>query len=145
MLSGSTHENKTTRRGSLHLRNGQNAYNHRPHYPDPWSTNLANYLLDDLPASGIAEDKQDCWESKLPFFFSFCERMWCGTWLWPDLVSLVSISKAFFIQKTTGGWVAHCAIVGNKDCVELLKANCSETVSFFRREHARFWSSLLQY
>lgn len=58
--------------------------------------------------------------------FLFCffgERMWCGTWLWPDLVSLVSVSKACFIQETTGGRVAHCANLDNKGCVELVKAN----------------------
>lgn len=103
MLSGSTQESEATRTGSLHFRKGQTGYNHRAGYADPWSTNLASYLLDALPASGIAEDKRDCWESKLPGFFAFCERMWCGTWLWPDLVSLVSISKAFSIPETAGG------------------------------------------
>lgn len=90
-------ESKTTR-------NGQTGYNPRSDYTDPWSTNLASYLLDALPASGIAEDKRDCWESRqLGFFSPFCERMWCGTWFWPDLVSLVSISKVFFSPETTGG------------------------------------------
>lgn len=94
MLSGSTHENKRTRTSSLRLRNGQNAYNHGPDYTDPWSTNLANYLLEDLPASGIAEDKRESETAgKASLFFFFCERMWCGTWLWPDLTSLVSISS----------------------------------------------------
>lgn len=67
-----------------------------------------------------------------------CERMWCGTGLWPDHVSLVSISKAFFIQEVTGGWAAPYAIADNQDCVELVQASCSEAVSFFGRGHACF-------
>lgn len=47
----------------------QNTHNHRAGYTDPRSANLANYCLDDLPASEIADNKQDCWESKLVFYF----------------------------------------------------------------------------
>lgn len=123
-LSGSTQESEATRRGSLHFRKGQTGYNHRAGYADPWSTNLASYLLDALPASGIAEDKRDCWESKLPGFFSF---------LWKDVVWDLALAwscfscinfQSFLHPRNNRGWVAGCAVVGKEGCAELLKADC---------------------
>lgn len=56
--------------------------------------------------------------------------MWCGSGLWPGLVPLVSISKAVVIQETTGGGVAHCAVVDNEGCEEVEKGNCSGAARF---------------
>lgn len=53
----------------IRYQDSQNTHNHRASYTDPCSTNLASYCLDDLPASEIADNKQDCWESKLVFYF----------------------------------------------------------------------------
>lgn len=125
-LSASTQENKATRTGSLPFRNGQTGYSPRDDYTDPWSTNLASYLLDGLPVSGIAEDKRDCWESKLLGFFP-------PLFLWKDVVWDLALAwscfscinfQSFLHPRNNKGWVAHCATVDKEDCVELLKSDC---------------------